>query len=523
MHLKLFKTIIKKKSGFTLIELSMVLVIVGTLFSSGLIAYQSILSSSRTKITNENIDVVYKAIGNYLIANRKLPCPASLILTESDPNYGTSMTDDGTCSIGAGNPGGVITSSAFSNLVYGMVPVKTLGLPNSFAKDGFNTKISYIVDKNFTVVVNSTGTSGFEGYNPASANITIKELSASGSDIITDAIMVILSHGTNKLGGFNASSTSQNSNPTSADELDNIRTANFNNIFVINSTDTLFDDVLSFKNKMQLAIDAGFENMICREADSNYLVETPNANNTYNTNKCYDDNTITISLTWASANYGENKMPKNNDPCPVACQYNSNPTDYDNNATTNHPLRRCGKYGKWDKVVYLCSKTGGGGGGGTIINNVGVYTRFIADSPTAADSSTWWSSNGASWSLAQKTAVSNLQQISVGLTTNDALGTGANTDTIMIDLGLTKSCTKLYYRSTGASTPGGWGANSYSTGLKLSYWNGSSWIDLLTFPTFSADYDVYEPTFTSTSARYWRLLKGSGGWPSATRFQMFCN
>ncbi len=354
MLLKLSKIKIRKKSGFSLIELSMVLAISGMLFSSGLIAYQSLLYSSQTKTAQENIDTIYKAIGNYLITNRKLPCPASLILPESDPTYGLSIGSDGACS-----GSGVIISSVATNLAYGMVPVKTLGLSNQVAKDGFNTKLSYIVDLRFTAVTNISSVAsanGFEGSDPNAANmIEVRELTnASTPAIITNGVMVILSHGLNKLGGFNASSSNQNSNPTSADELTNVRTANFDKIFVASSTDQLFDDTMIFKNKIQLAMDSGFENMMCLEGDSSYLVDLGTNSGT---NKCYDDNTISISLTWTNANYGEINIPKSNTPCPAGCVKNLNPTDYDSNSSTYHPLRRCNKYGIWSKVIYPCYKT----------------------------------------------------------------------------------------------------------------------------------------------------------------------
>ena len=351
MLLKLSKTKIRKESGFSLVELSMVLAISGMLFSSGLIAYQSLLSSSQAKASQENIDAVYKAIGNYLITNRKLPCPASLTVPESDPTYGSSIGSDGDCS-GSGVTIGTAPNNS-NYLAYGMVPTKTLNLPNFMAKDGFNTKLSYIVDRRFTALVDSAGTTGFEGMDPNANMIQIQELSS--SVILPNAIMVIVSHGINKFGGFNANGTSINSTTgASTDENNNIVT-NFNNIFVTNSLDTGFDDILLFKDKLRLAIDSGFENMMCRGTAASYLLELPpiTPSTGYGTARCYD-NSNPISLTWDSANYGESNIPQGNTPCPAGCAKSSNPIDYDNNVTTNHPLRRCDKYGIWSKVIYPC-------------------------------------------------------------------------------------------------------------------------------------------------------------------------
>jgi type II secretory pathway pseudopilin PulG len=352
MNLKTIKKCYSNKHAFTIIELAIVVLISATIISAAAIAYQSTISSSQIKITNNNIDSVYRALNSYLIINRKLPCPASLELINTDTNYGVSVGSDADCS-----GTGVVVSSVNSNLVYGMVPVKTLGLSSSVAEDGFKTKLSYVVDKRFTKLVNSAGTDGFEGSDGNAAMIEIREVSASTTPaILTNAIMVIISHGDNRLGGFSYASTTQNTTSgITTDETTNIRASNFDSIFVNNSNTVGFDDVLLFKNRIGMAVDAGFESMLCREDDSAYVVSL---GSNYGTNKCYDDSAISISLTWASAKYGETVIPKNDSPCPVGCPSTLNSVDYDSNVATSHPLRRCGKYGQWSKVIYPCFKIG---------------------------------------------------------------------------------------------------------------------------------------------------------------------
>lgn len=316
---------VQSKNAFSLIELSIVILILSVLASSGLAIFKSTNAASKTKTTKDRIDTVYKAIGNYLLANRRLPCPARLDLTNTDTNYGISRT----C---ISESGVTLSSSPNSNLVYGMVPTKTLNLPSNMAEDAFGTKLSYIIDKRFAVAVDSAGTIGFEGADPKATNMmTIKELSASGSNIITDGIMLIISHGPNKFGGFNSAGVVQNDLSTTADEKSNTIDNSiptpptpFDNIFITNSSDTTFDDILIFKNKTQLAIDAGLESMLCRNTEANYLC-----------------NSGTTSVNFNNSNYGEQQ----NITCPAPCS----------NGGSNSGKTRaiCDKYGIWN-ILYKC-------------------------------------------------------------------------------------------------------------------------------------------------------------------------
>ena len=326
MNIFCIKKPYKQKQAFSLVELSVVLLVIATLLSTSVIGYKSIISASKVKSNRDSIDAVYKAIGNYLITNKKLPCPASLTLTKGDVNYGNEVRVSGICS----SSSGVIING---NLAYGMVPTQTLGLPANIAEDSFGTKLSYIIDKRFATLINSAGTNGFEGTDPDATMIQIQELSS--SIVLSNAIMVIISHGANKLGGFNSNSTSQNPNPANADELSNIST-NFDNIFMRSSNSSSFDDVLLFKNKMQLAVESGFDKMACRSLPVDSV-----------TGKC-EASSILTNLSWKKAEYNQelsSSGPVGQQGCPSAC-ITLSPTLY--------PSRKCGKYGVWGPILYPC-------------------------------------------------------------------------------------------------------------------------------------------------------------------------
>jgi hypothetical protein len=146
--------------------------------------------------------------------------------------------------------------------------------------------------------------------------------------------MVIISHGANKLGGFNYSANNQNSTSgIVTDETTNIRASNFDSIFVTNSNSPGFDDVILFKNRIGMAVDAGFEDMICRSADADYTGTT-----------CFNGSSnVSVSLTWNTAKYRQELDA--NQRCPTGCR---------NDSPTLHSARRCQKYGVWGPVLYIC-------------------------------------------------------------------------------------------------------------------------------------------------------------------------
>lgn len=150
----------KKKKAYSLLELSIVIVIISILISGVMTTAVGNINYAKTKVTKDRIQVLYKALGNFVATNGRLPCPAGLTVLKTNATYGTSIGAAGTCS-----GSGVYTSTANTNLVYGMVPVATLGLSKEMGEDGFEDKISYVVDKNFTAAANLNSAPNFTQVN----------------------------------------------------------------------------------------------------------------------------------------------------------------------------------------------------------------------------------------------------------------------------------------------------------------------------------------------------------------------
>ena len=117
------------------------------------------------------------------------------------------------------------TNPNISNIFYGMITVKTLNLPLNMGEDDFVSKISYVTDQKFTTNFQEAITntdSGFGTSSPYTSIITVKEKSSSILRYITqDEILVSATHRLNKYLDFNAHARIQNSRSSDLDEKEN--------------------------------------------------------------------------------------------------------------------------------------------------------------------------------------------------------------------------------------------------------------------------------------------------------------
>ncbi len=249
------------KNAFSLIELSIVLILVAVMISGVMAVSTASINNLKVNKTNQNFNEIYRAIGAFLLANKRLPCPASISKNFiSDADYGTEATG---CS---GN--GVYQSNSQSNIVYGALPFKALELSTNFAQDGFGSRISYAVDKRFTVA--NDAQLNFNNITfataPSTNSIIVKDkLIATETILTTDAIFVLISYGMNKSGSFDPQNSNQLSRSSDANEMENDisnvingipSTANFDNIFINQvRANFVFDDIIFYKTKKDLVED----------------------------------------------------------------------------------------------------------------------------------------------------------------------------------------------------------------------------------------------------------------------------
>lgn len=363
------------KKAYTLLELSISILVISIIVTGALSMSISRANKKKIEVTNQRISTIYQALGNYLVTNKKLPCPAAVTDTKSNSiNYGTASIAYGSC---AGNAiDGVYQSNSNSNLVYGMVPIKDLGLSNEFAEDGFGNRFSYIVDKNFTdVSVFPYSVAATFGVATSNDIITVREASSNVvRDTTLDAILVIISHGSNQNGGFLPESTTANNSASDSYELENHptsynnssypRTASFDNIFYSKyAASDVFDDVVFYKTRNEIVKDFNaFDSVVC----------TSNAKNS---------NDVTYNgsvMTWPNTGYGRIVDATSN--CPSGFS-----------ASVARPTKKCGAFGIWEEGVVspcLTPTVGVCSGGDVVVVGSNILHIFSTNGTFSCSSNT---------------------------------------------------------------------------------------------------------------------------------------
>ncbi len=269
----------KKDAGtaaFSLVELSISLVIISMIIGSALSVALTSDYNANLKQTNDKLDKIEEALVSFLALNKRLPCPANgaSLIAAADFGIEGSSTTNG-CGGANFNSGDVYS---------GVVPIRTLLLPDEFMFDGFGRRITYAVDYKFTKnninnidCDGATSTICFIDSDKNTATIIVND--AAGKVRTSNAVYILISHGENGHGAFikNGSSKRVNAYPLGnkwrnnfAGELENSHFSNegvdqtYNNIFAAKSymrdesgNGEYFDDIVRYKDKDHLIKDAG--------------------------------------------------------------------------------------------------------------------------------------------------------------------------------------------------------------------------------------------------------------------------
>ncbi len=234
-------TALTKVRGFTLIEMAVVIAVIALLLSSILVPLATQVEERRIADTRRMLDEAREALLGFLIANGRLPCPAS-----QASNGVESPVGGGTC----------------TNFHNGFLPAATLGLTptdaQGFLVDPWGNRIRYAVT-NWPVVppvpafTTANGIAARFLVGPLAPDLQVCSTAAgvtgtppscaAGAALTTSAPAVLYSTGPNGLTGGNAGDELENPNPNSA---------NNDRLFVSRSPGTVgaaggtFDDIVTW-------------------------------------------------------------------------------------------------------------------------------------------------------------------------------------------------------------------------------------------------------------------------------------
>jgi prepilin-type N-terminal cleavage/methylation domain-containing protein len=121
------------QSGFTLIELAIVLLIIGLLFVFVIPTSSVLLNTGKRELTRQKLKTIDAALTNYVTVNKRLPCPAdgTVPVGNAGTEYGRDANGDCT------------GTAPTANQLSGIVPYVALGLTEADINDGWDRRITY--------------------------------------------------------------------------------------------------------------------------------------------------------------------------------------------------------------------------------------------------------------------------------------------------------------------------------------------------------------------------------------------
>ena len=234
--LTLFSTFRKQQSGFTLIEIAVVLVIIGLLVGSFIGTFASRIDTTRRDNTKKELEEIKQVIMAYAFSQGAvvyLPCPDIDVPPDGFENRTAGICD-------AGN-------------AVGILPWGSLGMDRV---DSWGNQYRYWVHADYS---NNAGFS-IGSVDMGAGDINTRQGNANQT-IVTNAVAVVFSHGKNGLGGVSATGINRPAIPAPGnghdDENENID-ANF--VFMSRTpteegaatTGGIFDDILVWINSYEL-------------------------------------------------------------------------------------------------------------------------------------------------------------------------------------------------------------------------------------------------------------------------------
>jgi len=194
------------QTGFTLVEMSIVLAIVALLMGGLLPTLSSQMEQRRRSETQNALNEIKNALIGFAIVNGTLPCPANATIATGSANAGV----------------------ADCTVTTGVIPWATLGTSET---DAWGHRFTYTASSSFTntaspFTLNSNGA------------LTVKSAASGGSTIASAIPAVFVSHGTNGFGAYTPQGT-QLSVSSDQDEVDN---SNGGTTFVSHDFTPTFDD-----------------------------------------------------------------------------------------------------------------------------------------------------------------------------------------------------------------------------------------------------------------------------------------
>lgn len=249
----------KNNKGFTLLELSIVLIILGFLTTTSLTVTRGYINYQKHAETKEKIKRIETAINEYVLKNKKLPCPAAI--NKDYKNATAEENCDATRNV--------------DGVLIGAIPADDLGIDKKDLADAWNNKITYFVVENYT------NSNNFMNYTE-------------DDDLINNKFAyAVISASSNRNSAYPYTSTSAKNVDKTEYDYDNSYDG-FNGNLVFDEV----DDIMTLRTKTNIIQSLALYDMKCNIDFSSIKTEI--------TEKC--GSSYFSSVSNATLNYGEKEL-----------------------------------------------------------------------------------------------------------------------------------------------------------------------------------------------------------------------
>ncbi len=250
------------RRAFSLLELSVVLVIIAVLVSFGVTIGTSAIKGANRTTTIERLQLIEEALALFQRANGYYPCPYSRALTPDDATFGLEARDGADPALCATSGSALLKLPASGDAIvyFGGIPVRTLGLPDTYAADAWGNKLLYAVSATHAGVLGSYYTTDgplvmrYGDRSGTNYTITTAREEDNTNAAGAAAVYVVLSHGADGKGAYplRGTSVAVSCGSSTANDVGNCDDANvifYDTAFNDGSQEsTFFDDFVVWKS-----------------------------------------------------------------------------------------------------------------------------------------------------------------------------------------------------------------------------------------------------------------------------------
>jgi prepilin-type N-terminal cleavage/methylation domain-containing protein len=182
--------------GFSMIEMSIVLMILAIVLTGGLLAAASFVQRQAHSDTEKQIDDIHQRLNRFHARTGYLPCPASLTIPLNGLGFGTAAPAD--CSSNTATPAGTHRIAVGGqHLRIGALPTRAIGLADAMMSDGYGNRFIYAVTEEHTNAESFAQTQGLGGSEVASHVGVITIRGEGTTPTASDVSYAIISAGKN--------------------------------------------------------------------------------------------------------------------------------------------------------------------------------------------------------------------------------------------------------------------------------------------------------------------------------------